>query len=410
MFTKSKDEITFSDVEDFCREFGEGVRVEYKQEVKHISKIVSSFANTQGGIFIIGVEADKTTNKVTSIPGIPKRGGLEEQIIQSAITGIYPAVLPEVIILDVPTNPNHVVVVVRVEESMQAPHAIQNSTRVYIRTGSVTQPYELAEIDRIEYLLKRREDSQIVVQQILERIEERVSAFCDLEQPDLTVIARPVFPYRPIIQLRDIYDFAHSQPRIVGTIGGESRLRQVSGGVLQLWGERDSYSYWELNQYGIVYRRLSLLKRKSQREITHSACGPSDVISQTQNNNTEQNEKLYLNFAEIVGSIGALLRCAQPFFERCEYLGNIEISAQLQNVLNEELMYVDNPFFDTGKNCCYDLTVPAYTLTIVQELSKESRFIAIVDELAEQILWSFNCNPSDRTEYVERILRGHQLL
>lgn len=46
MFTKSKDEITFSDVEDFCREFGEGVRVEYKREAeevkKHIPKIISS--------------------------------------------------------------------------------------------------------------------------------------------------------------------------------------------------------------------------------------------------------------------------------------------------------------------------------------------------------------------------------
>ena len=37
---------------------------------------------------------------------------------------------------------------------------------VYIRPGSITQPYklELAEIDRIEYMLKSREDSQITAQ------------------------------------------------------------------------------------------------------------------------------------------------------------------------------------------------------------------------------------------------------
>ena len=58
MFTKSAADITFSDIEEFCREFGEGVRVEYKQEIQHVPKIVSSFANTLGGIFIIGVQAN----------------------------------------------------------------------------------------------------------------------------------------------------------------------------------------------------------------------------------------------------------------------------------------------------------------------------------------------------------------
>ena len=61
MFTKLEADITFSDIEEFCREFGEGVRVEYKREIQHIPKIVSSFANTWGGIFIIGVETIKWT-------------------------------------------------------------------------------------------------------------------------------------------------------------------------------------------------------------------------------------------------------------------------------------------------------------------------------------------------------------
>ena len=61
MFTKPIDEITFEDVESFCKEWSESVRVEYKRELnvkKHIPKVVSSFANTYGGIFLIGVEAD----------------------------------------------------------------------------------------------------------------------------------------------------------------------------------------------------------------------------------------------------------------------------------------------------------------------------------------------------------------
>ena len=180
MFTKLAIDITFSDIEDFCQEYGEGIRVEYKRDFdikKHIPKTVSAFANTQGGIFIIGTETDKRTNKVIAIDGIPNSGGIEEQIQQSALTGIYPAVIPEVIICSVPANPNNVVVIVRVDESPQAPHAIQNSKKVYIRTGSITQPYDYAEIDRIEYMLKRREDVQITTRQILNRTEQRIESF-----------------------------------------------------------------------------------------------------------------------------------------------------------------------------------------------------------------------------------------
>ena len=99
MFTKPIDEITFEDVESFCKEWPEGVRVEYKQKLdikKQIPKIVSSFANYYGGIFFIGVKADKTKNEVIfPIQGIPETPGIEEQIQQSALTGIYPGVIPK---------------------------------------------------------------------------------------------------------------------------------------------------------------------------------------------------------------------------------------------------------------------------------------------------------------------------
>lgn len=63
MFRLEKDKITFEEIENFCRQWAEGVRVEYKQEITHIPKIVSSFANTQGGILLFGVEADRKKTK-----------------------------------------------------------------------------------------------------------------------------------------------------------------------------------------------------------------------------------------------------------------------------------------------------------------------------------------------------------
>ena len=160
------------------------------------------------------------------IQGIPERTGFEEQILQSALTGIYPAVIPEVIIRDVPNSKN-VVVIVRVDESVQTPHAIQNSTRVYIRTGSVTQPYKLADTDRIAYMFKRREDAQVVSNQILDRIEERAEFLCATDTPNLTVIIRPMFPYRSVISTTSIYEVASAKlaPRVA-----DSALNRVAGG------------------------------------------------------------------------------------------------------------------------------------------------------------------------------------
>lgn len=257
LFTKPADEITFEDVENFCREFGEGVRVEYKREIKHIPKVVSAFANTHGGVFIIGAETDEANKVKFPIPGIPLETGIEERIQQSALTGIYPAVMPEVILVKVqnsagkvPDSADNVVVIVRVDESVQAPHAIENSTRAYIRVSCITQPYQLAEMDRLQYMFKRREDSQAVTRQILKRIEDRVETLFDTTVPNLTVVARPAFPYRPIIARESLWE-------LKGYLDTSFPPRRVAGGVYGLVSYADHYRYLELNEYGVIISWLS---------------------------------------------------------------------------------------------------------------------------------------------------------
>ena len=394
MFTKLAADITFSDIEDFCREFGEGVRVEYKQEIRHIPKIVSSFANTLGGIFIIGVETDQNNKVKLPIQGIPNKSGIEEQIQQSALTGIYPAVIPEVIICYVP-NTSNVVIIIRVDESPQAPHAIQNSTTVYIRPSSITQPYklELAEIDRIEYMLKRREDSQTTAQRILERAEERINSLFHTNEPNLTAIAHPVFPYRPVIATADIYDFA-SKNRLVWN---DCSSRVAGGFSVSTIRHEDLYEYWELNEYGIVYHRVEL----STQTSTFA--------------NKEKED--YLDFRQIVSTIGELIQKAQSFYERCEYLGNIEIKMQLREVFGKKLG-LDGSYNETSRKKfdsikrqeCLDSQVLVSTQCLPRDLMEREKFIGIVDQLAGQLLWAFNIdNPTEKKELVGRILEMREL-
>ncbi len=393
MFTKSAADITFSDIEEFCREFGEGGRVEYKREIevkKHIPKIVSSFSNTFGGFFVIGADTDEENKVIFPIPGIPKRAGIEEQIQQSALTGIYPAVVPEIIIRDVP-NTDNVVVIVRVDESVQAPHAIQNSTRVYIRTGSITQPYELAEVDRIEYMLKRREDSQQVTRQIRDRTKERIESLFETNEPNLTVVARPVFPYRPIISTRDIFDFeSHNEFSL------KSYSSRIVGGIYVLTDKGlDSKGYWELNEYGIVYHWASLPRMPSRSA------------------NTEKREPL--DFQHFVSTIGELIKKSRSFYEKCEYSGNIEITAHLRQVFNEKLSVSAFEHPNTV-GLSADAEVLAATQCLPRDLSEREKFLAVVDEFASQLLWAFNIGDpiedtaAKRRELVERILETAGLI
>ena len=363
MFNLSKDKITFEVVKAFCSEWQEGVRVEYKQEIhKDIPKTVSSFANTQGGLLIIGVkENEPDNNEPYTIKGIPNTGSFEERIVQSAITGINPPVMPEVIIVEV-SNTENVIVVVRVDESPHAPHAIQNSTRVYIRAGNITQPYEktqLAEIDYIEYLLNRRQDTQGITQQIVEQIEVRTHKFCNPGMPNMTVMFRPVFPYRPVISPSEIYELFKDWPRVTRVVGGVSCL-----------SEQKSERNLELNEYGLIYYRNAL----------------------------RPDEKGTINVHGFIAGIDGALDPAKRFYQACDFLGNIEVIVQLQNVYEQQLV----KDLGTGKNIglnrpvCYNDTVLATTSNhyITRDIAEPEHQRNIFEDLTMQLLWAFNI-PTD---------------
>ena len=358
MFRKPINEITFEDVESFCKEWSEGVRVEYKQKIAHIPKIVSSFANTQGGIFIIGVKADQEKNEVIfPIQGIPPKSGIEEQIQQIALTAIYPAIIPEVKIVDVPDTEN-VVVVLRIDESVQAPHAIQNSTKTYIRVGSITQPYKLADMDQIKYMFKRREDAQEVTGQILNRIEERTHRLnCAQGVPSITVIAKPVFPYRPVISTSGIID---ALPLFL------NYSQRVTGGVCTFLS--NGHKYTEFNEYGIAYCKAVL-------------------------NCSDNKEIEYLDLRDhIAGSIHQ----ASILYQACDYLGNIEASVQLRDVFGTILK--DNQrSWRSGKEArCLETEFCVSEQCLPHNLYDPEKLKKVSEDLICQLIWRFNVPSNER--------------
>ena len=86
---------------------------------------------SDGGIDIGGIR-----NRRTQATNSSETDCQSNNSWQCTLERIYPAVIPEVKIVDV-LDTRDVRVVVGVDESIQIPYAIQNSMRVHIRTGSI---------------------------------------------------------------------------------------------------------------------------------------------------------------------------------------------------------------------------------------------------------------------------------
>lgn len=234
LFTKTP--VSADDVRAFCARFDEGLRVEYKSNFdpsvrKAVPKIVSSFANSRGGVLILGVRA------INGVPQTPIEGfepSVREEIPltieANCITNLYPEVFPK--IHPIPSDvKGRTFVVVEVDESIEAPHAIENSTLVYVRTGSASNPYQLADVDSIIQLVRRRENPLRLRELLIQRAHDTphlVETFGHPHPPIVSVTICPVMPKGSICSARDCWEFldkARPQPFL------STSLRRVNGGV-----------------------------------------------------------------------------------------------------------------------------------------------------------------------------------
>lgn len=267
MFSLPMDQITYERVQDFCSQgIEEGVRLDYKADFpKDLAKLLAAFANTFGGMILIGVEEERRKPKLPII-GIPLTRGLEEQVASIGLMGVYPPVFPEVKVCSFSNcegqQPDRAVVVIRVHQSDQAPHAIENKTKVYLRVDSQSELFELATIDQIEWLQQRRR-APARLRRLLERkMEGHANAFRASVSSGAhagaasfvdTLRASPVFPGTVGGVLAKVGDLRAMQcisPPF--STGAAYTRRLVDGGIANYAGAACSARYCEVNEYGLV--------------------------------------------------------------------------------------------------------------------------------------------------------------
>src|SRR5437016_4358660 len=116
VWTKSIESIVWQDVLDFLAlRLPEGSRLDYKGDLPaNIEKHLAAFANTQGGLLLIGVDQDSDTGAPILPPKCVPLRGLDARIEQKGLEAVYPGFVPDVRLVEHPERAGYGVGVVRI--------------------------------------------------------------------------------------------------------------------------------------------------------------------------------------------------------------------------------------------------------------------------------------------------------
>jgi hypothetical protein len=182
IFTKPVNEITFQDVSDFCdAQHQEGAHLDYKLDVARdkigFAKTISAIANTLGGTIIMGV-VDQNDLPVIPIEGHNFPGNARNNIEEVIYAYIQPPVFVEV--SDVLPNPHKAgygVVVIRIPQSLLAPHVMHKQKAIFVRTGQASRPEELIDPEQLPWLYDLRHKSVRLKENLIEASCDRFRRF-----------------------------------------------------------------------------------------------------------------------------------------------------------------------------------------------------------------------------------------
>lgn len=286
---KPLSKMTYADLEAYLREGNEeGTRLDYKEEaVSDVPKICCAFANTAGGHLILGVREERgPKGEKTKRPDPDNVPGLTARDWEASLMGkirdrTRPPVVPEVKALQIPGR-TEMVVVVRVEESVDAPHEVHVSSgpEIPVRRGDDTKS---AGVDDVERLIYRRDRLRgggmqpLWPQHFGTRLRTDPSSVAreTPQPPSVAVAIRP----RRVASLR--FDFDAALDEKLKQLGVTNRLLDGSGGyrasssgvALEMPAGGTPRSRVEVLRSGAILAAEALKPRRSKPRIDDSAGG-----------------------------------------------------------------------------------------------------------------------------------------
>lgn len=384
LFIKKITKITFEDVVNFCNEqIRESIHLDYKKNFPaDLEKTISAFANTMGGLIIIGVE-DKDGKPKLPVRGLKYERGLNERVTNIILSNIYPPVFPEIQVCD-PIR-NRTFVIIRVPQS-NTDHWIRHRTEIYIRTGDITKPERLATRDEIEWLRDKRKKSEELRETLYDITSERYNNYLKLHKlsgipfSEATILIAPLYPAEPYKSPQEIKQISE-EIKVRGY--GNNKFpnffygitRPVQGGVANFFYNEDTQyiRYTELNQFGLLYHKEDLgildkvkIKKEGKEKI-------------------EEVKRTYL--FSIICLIDLFLEASANLYEKLGYWGLVEFKFSLEKLLGIQLISIGGKFlFDEEKNISIDERLKWQREYYVNDI--KNRRVELLIELIKDIGWS----------------------
>lgn len=177
LFQINLDDLQFSDIEQFTgierpenERPKEGVRLDFKKEIPDkIGDTVTAFANTYGGLIILGVKSDKSKQNIpVEITGIQGTKDIKPTIVNKILSTVYPRPSFSVGVAIHDKVSDHVVVVIRVDESRIAPHMYiaGQSNKISVRVEDEDRYASLQEIEALFEKRKRLASKDFITQNL----------------------------------------------------------------------------------------------------------------------------------------------------------------------------------------------------------------------------------------------------
>jgi hypothetical protein len=359
LYTKAIEAVTFDDIKRFCdSKIREGLRVDYKKDFpQELEKTISAFANTNGGIILVGVDADKATNTPIAIPGVDLTVGLEERVVSICHSNTAPPLTPEVKACPIPNTSTKCVLLVRVAESSPVPHFIgKKRNQVYVRIDNES---EQADLETIKSLIQRR-DQGVEKGKLL--VDSNSIQAHNLTIPNGTyltqIVVSPLCVTRDLIEFTSETDeFLRKHPSIL-QFGDEKPKRR---GIEWTFSAASSYYHAEVTSEGLTL----------YREAYSSDGG-----------------RLY--FCRVIAVIAATIQYAIGIYRKFGFFGQLTVRLELGSVQGTTLYSPKHPFM-VGSYMCDDQTVIVERIVTVDELGGDSQIRTLSRmflELARNYKWS----------------------
>lgn len=407
LYSKPIASVTWDDVDRFCQQaIAENTYLEYKEDFPNdLAKSIAAMANTLGGLILIGVAETDAGKPKLPIAGIAADRGIEERVLNTVLDTMSPPVIPEIA-----TCPNsasdRVLVVIRVPQSENSPHALHRNSSVYIRTGKRTKPEDLADLDRIDWLRGRRKKAEELREWIFDRACIRFRDMRDgrvggvpatdegrwgpmEDQPGLLTIAlSPIYPdktlaqpskldeVRRAIRVRDYMGTGHEFP--LQEQGCITRMVE-DGYVMHFSGTNGLRTYHtHLNMHGLFFFRQSLLF----------------AIPRTRENEDDDpggRAKIVIRGYEIFARLYEVLESGAKFYKEIGYWGPLKFRLRLEGLLGLSLLM---PELDGGQIVNVERFSTDHqidTAHVVQSSQLADGLHEAVLPLFERVGWAFNC-------------------